>query len=406
MYEIETNEKKIYTISELNQNVRNLLETAFFSVWVEGEISNLALPSSGHAYFSLKDANAQIRCALFSQRQRGLKFPLENGLHVVVRGKVSLYEPRGDFQLIVDFVEVAGDGKLQQAFEALKKKLSQEGLFDALHKKPLPKLPKTIGVITSPTGAAIRDILSVLKRRFPSIGVIIYPTLVQGQQASAQIAEAIATANRHSACDVLLIARGGGSLEDLWSFNEEIVARAIFASEIPIVSAVGHEIDFTIADFVADARAPTPSAAAELVSPDQIEWQMALRQSEQRLYKRMHKILEQHQQSLIHFQKRLRHPRETLQNRMQYLDQLEQTLIRVQKNSLQQKQLKLALLSEKIDTLSPLKTLERGYAIITREDGSVVQSVKAISIGDVIGTQLADGQLVSVVRERELSSSR
>lgn len=399
MYEIDTIEKKIYSISELNQNARTLLETAFFSVWVEGEISNLALPSSGHAYFSLKDAGAQIRCAMFSQRQRGLKLSLENGLHVVVRGKVSLYEPRGDFQLIVDFVEVAGDGKLQQAFEALKKKLSQEGLFDPPHKKPLPKLPKTIGVITSSTGAAIRDILSVLKRRFPSIGVIIYPTLVQGQQASAQIAEAIATANRHQSCDVLIVTRGGGSLEDLWPFNEETVARAIFASEIPIVSAVGHEIDFTIADFVADVRAPTPSAAAELVSPDQIEWQMALRQSEQRLCQRIHKILEQHQQSLIHLQKRLRHPRETLQNRMQHLDQLEQTLIRVQKNNLQQKQLKLALLSEKIDTLSPLKTLERGYAIITREDGSIVQSVKAVSIGDVIGTQLADGRLVSVVRE-------
>lgn len=404
MFAIESSEQKIYSISELNQNVRSLLEAEFFSIWVEGEISNLAKPSSGHAYFSLKDATAQIRCAMFSHRQRGLNFALENGLHVVVKGKLSLYEPRGDFQLIIDWVEIAGNGKLQQAFEALKQKLSQEGLFAPEYKKSLPELPKTIGVITSPTGAAIRDVLTVLQRRFPSIPVIIYPTLVQGAKASRQIAQAITIANRHKTCDVLILARGGGSLEDLWPFNEEIVARAIFASEIPIVSAVGHEIDFTIADFVADIRAPTPSAAAELVSPDQTEWELVLAQSAQRLYQSVQKILQERQQTLLHLQKRLRHPRETLQNRMQHLDQLEQALIRMQMNLLAKKQLGLMTLSEKIDTLSPLKTLQRGYAIITREDGSIVQSAKAVSIGDIIYTRLTDGRLVSQIQEVDLSS--
>jgi len=403
MLAIENSEQKIYSISELNQNVRHLLESEFFSIWVEGEISNLAKPSSGHAYFSLKDANAQIRCAMFSHRQRLLNFPLENGLHIMVKGKLSLYEPRGDFQLIVDWVEIAGDGKLQQAFEALKKKLAEEGLFAPEYKKPLPELPKVIGVITSPTGAAIRDILTILKRRFPAIPVIIYPTLVQGTKASEQIAKAIAIANQHQACDVLILARGGGSLEDLWPFNEELVARAIFASEIPLVSAVGHEIDFTIADFVADIRAPTPSAAAELVSPDQTEWESALKHSLQSLYQNVKKTIQQHQQTLVHLQKRLRHPRETLQNRMQQLDQLEQALIRIETNLVTQKQLKLNVLSEKIDALSPLKTLNRGYAIVTDLDGHIIQSAKTLSVGDMIHTQLADGQFISQVQEIKIS---
>jgi exodeoxyribonuclease VII large subunit len=398
---IENTEQKIYSVSEINQYARNLLEEAFPAIWVEGEISNLARPSSGHIYFSLKDANAQIRCAMFANRQRSINFNLENGLHVMVKAKVSLYETRGEFQMIVEFIEIAGHGKLQQAFEALKNKLAAEGLFAAEHKKALPKLCGIVGVITSPTGAAIRDILIVLKRRFPAISIIVYPTLVQGQQASVQIAEMIKIANRHQACDVLVLARGGGSLEDLWPFNEEIVAKAIFNSAIPIVSAVGHEIDFTIADFVADARAPTPSAAAELISPNQIEWQLALQQSERRLQQLTHKTLENKLHLLENLKKRLRHPRESLLNRMQRLDQIEQTLIRVQSHLLRQKQLRLAALSEKIGALSPLKTLERGYAIVSRPDGKVIQSIQTLNIGDVIQTQFSDGKLTSVVKSVE-----
>lgn len=395
---IMTQEKKIYSVSELNQKVRGRLEGEFAAVWIEGEISNLACPSSGHAYFVLKDAAAQIRCALFASRQTTLKFNLENGLHILAKGKVSLYETRGEFQLIVETAEIAGSGKLHQAFEALKKKLFDEGLFDDVHKKPLLALPKTIGVITSATGAAIRDILTVLKRRFPNIPVIIYPTLVQGQQASQQIIKAIEIANAHQVCDVVILARGGGSLEDLWPFNEELVARAIFASDIPIVSAIGHEIDFTIADFVADLRAPTPSAAAELITPDQTQWLLKLQQSTKYLEHLIHKIMQQHKHNVEHLKKRLRHPRENLTNRIQYLDQLEQTLIRVQTHFLQQKKLRLSTLSEKMDTLSPLKTLDRGYAILSQMNGRIVQSIKSVAINDQLQIQLRDGKLISVVQ--------
>jgi exodeoxyribonuclease VII large subunit len=391
-------EKKIYSVSELNQKVRSRLEGEFAAVWIEGEISNLACPSSGHAYFVLKDATAQIRCALFASRQMALHFNLENGLHVLVKGKISLYETRGEFQLIVETAEIAGSGKLHRAFEALKKKLFDEGLFDEIHKKPLFALPKTIGVITSATGAAIRDILTVLKRRFPNIPVIIYPTLVQGQQASQQIIKAIETANMHQMCDVVILARGGGSLEDLWPFNEESVARAIFASHIPIVSAIGHEIDFTIADFVADLRAPTPSAAAELITPDRAQWLLKLEQSIKHLEYLIQKMLQQHKQQVEHLKKRLRHPRENLTNRMQYLDQLEQALIRVQSNFVQQKKLRLSALSEKMGTLSPLKTLDRGYAILSQMNGRIVQSIKDVTIDDRLQIQLADGKLISVVQ--------
>lgn len=391
----ESSDQKIYTISELNRFSRNLLESELFSVWVEGEVSSLAKPSSGHLYFSLKDANAQIRCALFSARRRLGNVVLENGLRVLAKGKVSLYETRGDFQLIIDTIEIAGYGKLQQAFEKLKAMLLAEGLFANVHKKPLPHLPQVVGVVTSKTGAAIRDILSVLKRRFPAISVIIYPTLVQGQQASEQIANAIEIANRHRMCDVLVVARGGGSLEDLWSFNEERVARAIFASEIPIVSAVGHEIDFTIADFVADVRAPTPSVAAELISPDQAQWLDGLEESLQQLNYAMQKNLAQQQQNVLNLSKRLRHPREILQNRMQQLDQLEQILYRTQQRTLQKKQQQLANLSEKINTLSPLKTLQRGYAIVNDVAGHVIESVQELAVGELMDIRLSDGKIRS-----------
>jgi exodeoxyribonuclease VII large subunit len=264
------------SVSELNRQVKALLEQGLAKLWVEGEISNLARPPSGHLYFSLKDESSQIRCAWFRQRQRGPTINLENGDQVLVFGRVSIYEARGDYQLIVEQLEDAGEGELRRRFEALKKKLSAEGLFDEEAKQDLPGLPGRIGVVTSPSGAAIRDIITVLNRRFPSIPVLIYPTLVQGETAATLIADAIATAVTRDECDVLIVARGGGSLEDLWSFNEEIVARAIYECPIPVVSAVGHEVDFTIADFVADVRAPTPSGAAELVVPDQAEWLRSL----------------------------------------------------------------------------------------------------------------------------------
>ncbi|MEP7246615.1 MAG: exodeoxyribonuclease VII large subunit [Gammaproteobacteria bacterium] len=261
-------ERAVYTVSRLNREVRLLLEHGMPVVWLEGELSNYSAPASGHWYFSMKDRDAQIRCAMFRQKNMGVGFTPKSGQHVVVRGRVTMYEPRGDYQLIVEHMEEAGVGALKREFERLKAKLTTEGLFALDRKRALPRFPRSIGVVTSPTGAAIRDILHILARRFPPASVVIYPTPVQGAAAIPAIIEAIATANARAECDVLIVARGGGSLEDLWAFNDEGVARAIHASVLPVVSGIGHEVDFTIADFVADARAPTPSGAAELVVPD------------------------------------------------------------------------------------------------------------------------------------------
>ena len=274
--------EQVYTVSELNRLARQLLEQDLPRMWVSGEISNLARPASGHLYFSLKDERAQIRCALFRGASRGGTFVPENGMQVLARGRVSLYEPRGDYQLIVDHLEPAGEGLLRRRLEELKQKLAAAGLFDPARKRPLPTLPKAIGVITSPSGAAVRDIVHILKRRFPAIPVIIYPVQVQGEQAKFDIVKAFETAARRAECEVLILARGGGSLEDLWAFNEEIVAQAIADCPIPVVSGVGHEIDFTIADLVADVRAPTPSGAAELVVPDSRDWLRHLQALERR----------------------------------------------------------------------------------------------------------------------------
>jgi len=268
----QNRETRAISVSELNRQAKALLEDGIARVWVEGEVSNLSRPASGHVYFSLKDASAQVSCAWFRQRQRGPTSNLKNGDQVLVFGKVSIYEARGNYQMIIERLEPAGEGELRRKFEALKKKLAVEGLFDEAAKQPIPMLPERIGVVTSPSGAAIRDILTVLRRRFPAIPVIVYPAAVQGIAAKAQIVDAIGAAVRRSECDVLIVGRGGGSLEDMWPFNEEEVAHAIFECPIPVVSAVGHEIDFTIADFVADLRAPTPSGAAELVVPDQADW--------------------------------------------------------------------------------------------------------------------------------------
>lgn len=322
--------REVYTPSRLNREARMLLERGLPALWVEGEISNLSRPSSGHWYFSLKDATAQLRCAMFRQKNQYVRFAPKDGMHVQMRGRVSLYEPRGDYQFLVDHIEEAGEGLLRRRFELLKTKLAAEGLFAEERKRPLPTLPRRIGVITSPTGAAVRDILHQLKRRFCGIPVLIYPVPVQGAAAAPAIASAIRFASTRSDCDVLILARGGGSLEDLWAFNEEVVARAIFECRIPIVSGVGHEIDFTIADLVADVRAPTPSAAAERVTtPDAAEWLRRFDQQERHLRATLQRFLTRHTERIgwLARQLTLTHPGIQVRQHAQRLDDLEARLL-------------------------------------------------------------------------------
>ncbi|MHA7841216.1 MAG: exodeoxyribonuclease VII large subunit [Gammaproteobacteria bacterium] len=388
------NEKPIFTVSGLNQAVRCHIEDAFPFVWVEGELSNVACPASGHMYFSIKDAKAQIRCAMFRMRSRHLAFKPDEGLQVLVKARVSLYEARGDYQLIVESMEERGDGALQRAFEALKKQLATEGLFDQDHKKTLPLLPRCIGVITSSTGAALRDILSVLARRFISIPIIIYPTSVQGTEASGQIVTALEIANRRQECDVLLLARGGGSLEDLWPFNEEVVARAIYNSVIPVVSGIGHEVDFTIADFVADVRAPTPSVAAETVSPNAEDWFHSLQHTKDQLTKAINHLLKHWRIQLHHMRQQLRHPKHRLQTYEQQCDYLEKNLARAMKHLLEKKYRELAQYSRTLNAISPLATLGRGYAIISdAQTNTIITSSKNTKKGQRIYAQLAQGTL-------------
>jgi exodeoxyribonuclease VII large subunit len=438
-------ERDVYTVSRLNQTARKLLESGLARIWLEGELSNIARPSSGHLYFTLKDSKAQIRGAMFRSRNQLLRFRPEEGMQVLVRAKVSLYEPRGDYQLIAEAMQEAGDGVLQRAFDALKLKLEQEGLFAAGGKLPVPAMPARIGVITSPSGAAIRDVLSVLKRRFPAIPVLIYPVPVQGKDAGREIAAMIATASRRRDCDVLILTRGGGSLEDLWAFNEEVVARALHDCILPVVSAVGHEVDFTIADFVADQRAPTPSAAAELVSPEQSEWLAQLRGLQRRSTRHLQQQLLDARQRLNWLNQRLqfRHPGQYLSQQAQRLDELEQRhrlairshfnklqsllhavtaalkqtapSVRISRSELQlqaltqrlrtsissvlqTRQRQLAVVCKSLDTISPLATLERGYAIVTRQtDQRVVHQAASVRPGEQVTARLADGQLLCSV---------
>jgi exodeoxyribonuclease VII large subunit len=440
-----TPDRDVYTVSRLNQTARKLLEQGLARIWLEGELSNIARPSSGHLYFTLKDSKAQIRGAMFRSRNQLLRFKPEEGMQVLVRAKVSLYEPRGDYQLIAEAMQEAGDGVLQQAFDALKLKLEKEGLFAAETKQALPGLPARIGVITSPSGAAIRDVLSVLKRRFPATPVLIYPVPVQGKDAGREIAAMLEMAAARRECDVLILTRGGGSLEDLWAFNEEIVARAIHACQIPLISAVGHEVDFTIADFVADRRAPTPSAAAELVSPDQTEWLAQLGALESRGVRHIRQTLADNQERLRWLGQRLqlRHPGQYLRQQAQRLDELEQrtrlaiqsyfnrlhyslndALARLRQGTpghqinrtelqrqalvqrmhaainslLQTRQRQLAVACKSLDTISPLATLNRGYAIVTRQaDDHVLHKASTVKAGEQIEARLARGRLVCTV---------
>ena len=392
-------EELIYSVSELNQMVQNLLEDAFLPVWIEGEISNFASPNSGHWYFSLKDANAQVRCALFNGRQRYKDNQPKNGMQILVRAKISLYPVRGEFQLIIDQFEPAGEGALRKAFERLKTQLEAEGLFAAQYKKSLPKFPSVIGVISSETGAALRDICVVLKKRFPVIAVIVYPCLVQGKNAPAQIVQQIQVANQRQECDVLILARGGGSSEDLWPFNEECVARAIFKSKLPLISAIGHETDFTIADFVADCRAATPSMAAQLASPDSREYQQNLGKTYLRLIKTIEYLLNAYQQTLENLSKRLRHPKQRLQDSAQRCDELTQRLNLSIKNQLQTHQQKLLSLSRTLHAISPLASLARGYAIVTdAQTKKILRNSNEIKFGQEIITKLAKGELLCEVK--------
>jgi len=430
--------REIISVSQLNRRARQLLETQFALIWVEGELSNVSTPSSGHWYFTLKDAQAQVRCAMFRNRNMTVKCKPQQGMQVVIRARVSLYEERGDYQIIAEHMEEAGTGILQRNFEALKQKLSAEGLFAQEYKKSLPKMPKHIAVITSPTGAAIRDILHVLDRRFALIPVTLIPVAVQGKDSAPQIVRALDIANRSQLFDVIILGRGGGSLEDLWPFNEEIVARAIFASEVPVISAVGHETDITIADFVADLRAPTPSAAAELVVPDSDELLDQFIGFEVLLEESIQRKLEFFQQKVHWLGSRLRHPKSKLEQASQRLDYLESRLKqKIQsnlrhyqnnlhtlslrqapwhpKNQLQRlqqrltqadQQLKISqqqLLNKKkqafqsavrvLNTLSPLKTLDRGYALVTHAGTQIpITSSNQITTGSQLTTRVAEGE--------------
>ena len=402
--------EKVYTVTELSQEIKYLLETGFHSVWVEGEVSSLRQPVSGHVYFNLKDAESQIRVVLFRNVAGRLKFKLNEGLKVLLSGRVSAYPGRSEYQVIGEEVEPKGLGALQLAFEELKKKLAAEGLFAPERKKPIPYLIKRLAVVTSPTGAAIRDILKVLKRRNPGIEVIIYPALVQGKEAAGEIVKGIREINRLGGettlggFDALLLARGGGSLEDLWAFNEEKVARAIASSEIPVISAVGHEIDYTISDFVADLRAPTPSAAAEIISLHREETVARIRSYLQRMTYLIQTKLNEIAQRLNTIRSRygFQRPQDLLLTLSQRIDELGERMIRVQKTSLEQSQQFWEALSRHLSNLSPLAVLDRGYSItFTHPEGVVVKEVKGLSVGQLISSRLAKGDLISKITEIE-----
>ena len=431
--------RDVYTVSRLNLDARALLEEAFSTVWIEGEISNLARPRSGHVYFTLKDEHCQVRCAMFRMYNRALGFTPGDGLHVLAHARVGLYPERGEFQLIVQYMEEAGEGALRRAFDALKSRLGAEGLFDAAHKRPLPTLPRRVGIVTSPTGAAVRDVLSVLERRFPAAPVMLYPVAVQGAGAAEEIARMIDRACERAECDVLILARGGGSLEDLWAFNEEVVARAMHRASIPIVTGVGHEVDFTIADLVADLRAPTPSAAAESVVPDAGEWAARYRALEARLVATARRGLAMRGNGVRMLAKRLVHPRRRLFDHSQRLDATTTRLARTASAAVRERRAHLSTLAARlarhapdrvvqahrgqcgalerrlrlatravlsarrtrVDSLEralgafgPQPTLERGYSILLRADGrTVVRDAREVRTGERLRARLARGAL-------------
>ena len=440
--------RKIYSVSELTLEIRDLLEKRFLDVWVSGEVTNLRAAGSGHLYFTLKDEKAQLRAVCFRNQARYLKFKPQDGLAVIARGHLSVYEARGEYQLYVEFLEPAGLGALQLAFEQLKQKLAGEGLFDAARKKPLPMLPRTVGVVTSPTGAVIRDILRILRRRFRNINVLLYPVKVQGEGAAREIAQGIEHFNARSPVDVMIVARGGGSLEDLWAFNEEVVARAIAASKIPVISAVGHETDFTIADFVADLRAPTPSAAAELVVRRKQDLVTEVRDRVRHLAQMIRLKISEARQALteLHMHPVFQTLAARIGERAQRIDEYAGTLerlLRLRLHAARQQWLgasagvvrydfsrhlglkhaaleereqrfqndfrrflmergnRLAQLESVLKERSPRTILERGYSITRDAEGKVVRDAARVAIGAEISVHLARGELAAIVKDRK-----
>jgi exodeoxyribonuclease VII large subunit len=442
-------ERKIWSVAELTARISTVLSTQFSNLWVEGEVSNFRPAQSGHLYFTLKDAQAAVKCVCFRSQAMRLKFRPEDGLKLIVRGSISVYEPRGEYQIYVEHIEPAGLGALQLAFEQLKKRLEAEGLFDEARKKPLPLLPRRIGVVTSPTGAAVRDICRILRRRFPGLHLIVYPVRVQGESAAEEIVAALKYFNRKQLVDVILVARGGGSIEDLWPFNEESVARAIAACTIPVVSGVGHETDFTIADFVADVRASTPSAAAEIVVKSRQEFQRHLQELEHKISQRTRYLLLEYRHHLKELTTHIgfRRLEDLLRRHRQQTDELTSRLVLALEGRLEQlrhrytiagtriasfdfrarlgtlglrlaqrstelgvkmerffvgKIQQLERLRLQLEERSPLRVLQRGYAICTDADGTVVSAAEQVALGAEINIQLARGRLGAEVRRRDL----
>ena len=402
---------KIYTISELTKEIKALLEGSFLKVWVEGEISNYVHHSSGHRYFTLKDQDSQLRCVMWKWNGKRLLFDPQDGLKINASGQITVYEKSGQYQLVVSSMQPAGIGELELAFQQLKKKLTEEGLFDSDHKKTIPNFPARIGVITSPTGAAIRDILNITKRRAPWVEIVLWPVLVQGDGAAEQIAHAIKGFNKNKLVDLLIIGRGGGSLEDLWAFNEEVVARAVFASKIPIISAVGHEIDFSISDFVADLRAPTPSAAAEIAVPDGEELLSRVQGNYESISYSMTQLIENLKNRVTDIGSRygLRKPMEIITQRVQRCDELTNLLNLHTTHKIKSVKNETETAARKLEMVSPLGILNRGYSYIRDNDGNTVKSFKQVAIDDKINIILNDGGLesrVTRVNPEILKSSR
>lgn len=444
---VEPPQRRVYSVSVLNRRAKDLLESEFAQVWVEGEISNLSRPGSGHIYFSLKDDKCQIRCALFRGRGQRVAMDLADGAQVLVRARLTLYEVRGDTQLVVQYIEDAGEGALRRAFEALKRKLQDEGLFDESRKQPLPALPKRVGIITSPTGAAIRDILATFKRRFPAIPLLIFPVVVQGDGAVDDLCGALRDAERHGGCDVLILARGGGSLEDLQAFNDERVARAVFECPIPVVCGVGHETDVSICDFVADRRAPTPTAAAELITPNASDWLQGVVQTELRLTRLITRRLEQLSQRVDWLGRLIVHPRQQLLARAGRLQALFGALAGGMRSRLQGRRLALTPLPSRLmqhsprsrltaagnrlividdrihqelrtrlggrrdhlaytisrlNSVNPLAVLGRGYAMVTdTRSRALIKSVHQAQADTDVNVRVADGTLLCTVKDRQ-----
>ena len=386
------NEAKVFSVKEINRLVRELLEQSFPSFWISGEISNFISASSGHWYFSLKDDEAQVRCTMFKNKNMAADWVPKNGEKIEAKCFIGLYEARGEYQLNIELIRHAGAGLLSEAFNQLKEKLLKEGLFEPSRKKPIPQFPKSIGVITSPTGAAIEDILITLKRRSPHIPVFIYPTLVQGKEAPSAIVKALEIANTRMECDVLILARGGGSIEDLWAFNEEMVARAIVVSKIPTMTGVGHETDTTIADFISDLRAPTPTGAAEIVTGHTVELIKTIQVYKNQLNKMMANVIRELMQKIDYLEKRLISPKQQLQRQK---EQIHQYLLRINqsmKNAMMQYRLNIDKLKLNLDHLSPHAVLSRGYSIVTNVEGQIVNNVAQLKLNDKIHIQLNHGQ--------------